>query len=124
MNMADMTLRVKERVSQYVKNGSITSVYTLDGSKEAKDAYKKSKGNFYQEKDGLPLMWSTRPCKPGMELIPSVKDGRYILVRDLDAQQEAIEDAATKRMGRLQGDMQFFGLNKAEMRRLAFAEAE
>ena len=119
-------LIISAKVNEYVKNGSVMFVYTID-SNATKPADKKaelkdfedSMGEYFQvnKEDGKPLYWSKDISSVGTELQKSYS-GRYNVPRNLEEKAVDLESKTNSKLAGFQALMQFTGKTKAQMQQL------
>lgn len=79
------------------QGGQRVYVYTVDGSKEALEAYATAQGSFFKkdEATGKGLWFTTKPVKDGSELMIS-QGGKVVTATDLDKEVAKEEFISTE----------------------------
>ena len=113
---------IKAKINQYVKNGNIQFVYTIestapkaeDKAKELAE-YKSSRGEYYRENEAKePLYFSQRICNVGDQLTKTTK-GAFQVLSDLESTAAQIETQTNAALAKFNALAQFTGLTKAQL---------
>lgn len=124
-----MSLKIKAKNNQYAKQGTGRAVfnYTIDGTAEELEAYKKAQGSNYKENEnGEALFFSTRPLSTGEEIVPNRAGTNYGVRRDLEVVAIEREINVEKEMAKHDALRRILGMSesqyKEKMMKKAFGE--